>query len=58
MISGSIGLGYFIYGKKQKKGVAFLAGVGLCVFPYFTSSFLIFILVAFVLMSLPFIFKY
>jgi hypothetical protein len=35
---GSIGLGYFIYGKKQQKIVPLLAGIVLCVYPYFMSN--------------------
>ncbi len=35
---GSIGVGYFIYGKKQRKLVPWIAGMGLCVFPYVVSG--------------------
>lgn len=31
---GSLGLGYFIYGKKQGAVVPLLCGLGLMVFPY------------------------
>ena len=34
LIWGSIGTGYFIYGKKQGRPVFLLCGIGLCVFPY------------------------
>lgn len=37
-IFGSIGVGYFIYGKRQSEMVPLLAGIGLCVFPYFISN--------------------
>jgi hypothetical protein len=38
LVFSSIGLGYFIYGRKQKHKVAFYAGVGLMVFPYFVTG--------------------
>ena len=38
MLFGSIGLGYFVYGKKQQKLIPAVAGIGLCVFPYFISN--------------------
>ena len=38
VIFSSIGLGYFLYGKKQKMTVPFLAGLVLMIFPYFIES--------------------
>ena len=38
VILSSIGLGYFLYGKKQKMTVPFVAGLVLMVFPYFIES--------------------
>lgn len=38
MLFGSIGLGYFVYGKKQQKLIPAMAGIGLCIFPYFISN--------------------
>ena len=38
MLFGSIGLGFFVYGKKQKVIVPLLSGLGLMVFPYFVSN--------------------
>lgn len=38
LLFSSIGLGYFIYGKKQANKVALLCGIALMVFPYFTSN--------------------
>jgi hypothetical protein len=33
-------MAYFIYGKRQAKFVPMIAGVLLCVYPYFTDSLL------------------
>lgn len=38
MLFGSIGLGYFIYGKKQQRIIPLLAGIVLCIYPYFMSN--------------------
>lgn len=32
---GSIGFGYFLYGKKQRKTVPLICGMMLMIFPYF-----------------------
>jgi hypothetical protein len=57
MVFGSIGLGFFVYGKKQKAGVPLLCGIGLMVFPYFISNLYILILAGIVLAVLPFFLK-
>lgn len=38
LLFGSIGLGYFIYGKRQGAPMPLLCGLGLMVFPYFVSN--------------------
>jgi hypothetical protein len=38
MLAGSIGLGYFIFGKKQSKPVPMFCGVGLMAYSYFFSD--------------------
>ena len=35
VLFSSLGLAYFVYGKKQRRGVPFASGIGLMVFPYF-----------------------
>ena len=44
IIFGSIGLGFFVYGKKQKAIIPILSGIGLMVFPYFVSNIYVMIL--------------
>jgi hypothetical protein len=41
IVIGVIGMGLFIYGKKQVSIPALVAGVVLCVFPYFVTSVLL-----------------
>jgi len=54
IIFGSIGLGFFVYGKKQKAFIPILSGIGLMVFPYFISNIYIMILSGIVLVALPY----
>lgn len=57
VIFGSIGLGFFVYGKKQKAIIPLLSGIGLMVIPYFISNKYILILSGIVLVALPYILK-
>jgi hypothetical protein len=54
MIFGSIGLGFFVYGKKQHSLVPLFSGVGLMAFPYFISNAYILVITGIVLMALPY----
>lgn len=54
---GSIGTGYFIYGKKQNQLMPMLSGFGLCVLPYFISSYLLLAFVSLALMAGPFLIR-
>mgnify|MGYP000259417039 CR=1 FL=1 len=57
VVFGAIGFGYFIYGKKQKAPVAFFAGLGLFIFPYFVEGTAALIIIGALLMAAPFIIK-
>jgi hypothetical protein len=57
IIFGSIGLGFFVYGKKQKSIIPMLSGIGLMVFPYFISNIYFMILSGIVLVALPYFIK-
>ena len=57
MIFGSIGLGFFVYGKKQKSLIPLFSGIGLIVFPYFISNIYILLISGFVLIAIPFFIK-
>ncbi len=54
IFAGAIGAGYFIYGKRQTKFVPMLAGVLLCVYPYFVDSLFWLSAIGIVLMAAPF----
>ena len=56
IIAGAIGVGYFMYGKRQEK-IAFLAaGVCLFIYPYVVHGLALGILVGLGLTAAPFLF--
>jgi hypothetical protein len=54
LLFGSIGFGFFLYGRKQKAVVPIIAGIALCVVPYFIVNVYILVTVGVVLMAIPF----
>ena len=57
VIFGSIGLGFFVYGRKQKTIVPLFSGLGLMVLPYFIPNLYILVLSCAALIALPFFIK-
>lgn len=57
MLFGAIGLGYFIYGKRQSALLPLLCGFGLMIFPYFVTGTLWTVLIGAVLMAVPWYFR-
>lgn len=55
VIFGSLGMGYIVYGRKQKKGVALLSGFVLCVLPWFISNIYFLLIASVVFAALPFV---
>ena len=54
LLFGSIGFGFFIYGKKQKAVVPLITGIALCVVPYFIANVYALVVVGVFLMAIPF----
>jgi len=54
MVFGAIGLGFFVYGKKQKAIVPLTTGIALLIFPYFISNVYLLVIVGAVLVALPY----
>ncbi len=54
LVFGSVGLGFFIYGKKQRAVVPLVCGLALMVFPYFVSSTILLVLVGAALVATPY----
>ena len=55
ILFGSIGMGYFVYGKKQQEALPLLAGIVLCIFPYFVSNVYIMVLAGIIIAVLPWV---
>ena len=53
VLFSSIGMGYFLYGKKQQHKSALLAGIALMIYPYLVSSVLALVVIGVALMALP-----
>lgn len=53
LVFGSIGMGYFMYGKKQKKAMPKYSGIALMVYPYFITNSYLLLIIGVVLMALP-----
>jgi hypothetical protein len=54
LLFGSIGFGFFLYGKKQKTIVPLITGIALCVVPYFIANMYVLVTVGLVSIAVPF----
>ena len=54
VLFGAIGVGYFIYGRKQNRLVPLLSGVGLMVVPYFIDGATVMVAACVAMMALPY----
>ena len=54
VLFGSIGLGFFIYGRKQRKVVPLLCGLVLMIVPYLIPDNLLLFLAGAVLVAIPY----
>jgi hypothetical protein len=50
----SIGLGYFIYGRRQSKPIPLLCGVGLMAYPYFMPNTTVLVIIGAILSAIPY----
>jgi hypothetical protein len=55
IFAGAVGMGYLVYGRRQAKFVPAIAGILLCVYPYFIDSALWLSVVGAVLVAAPFV---
>lgn len=54
LLFGSIGLGYAIYGRKQRAAVPLICGLALMVYPYFVSNTLLLVGIGVALIAIPY----
>jgi hypothetical protein len=57
VLFSSIGLGFFVYGKKQRAVVPLVCGLTLMVYPYFVSNTLLLVVIGAVLTAVPYFIK-
>ena len=54
LLFGSIGLAFFVYGRRQKMVVPLVCGVALMIFPYFVSNTMLLVILGLALMAIPY----
>jgi hypothetical protein len=54
LLFSSVGLGFFVYGKRQKAVVPLFCGLGLMIYPYFVSSTILMVAIGAALSALPY----
>lgn len=54
LLFSSVGIGFFMYGRKQKAVVPLFSGLGLMIYPYFVSNTILLVAIGVALMALPY----
>ena len=57
LLFSSIGLGFFLYGKKQRAAVPLVCGLVLMIYPYFIPNVIALVVIGLVLIAVPYFFK-
>jgi len=57
ILFSSIGLGYFIYGKKQRKPVPLFCGLALMVYPYVIDTQFLIVVIGATLCAIPYFWR-
>jgi len=55
MLFGAVGMGFFVYGKKQRAIIPLIAGIALCVLPYFVANIYLLVVSGAGCMLLPYL---
>ena len=58
LLFGSIGLGFFIYGKRQRMIVPLVCGLALMLYPYFVTVAWLLWVIGIALMSVPYFLRF
>lgn len=54
LLFGSVGLGFFVYGKRERAIVPLACGFALMIIPYFATNILMLVGVGLLLMAIPY----
>jgi hypothetical protein len=57
LLFSSIGLGFFLYGRKQRVAVPLLCGIALMIYPYFVPNAILLVGIGIVLCAIPYFFR-
>lgn len=57
VVFGSVGLSFFVYGKKQHAVVPLVCGVGLMTIPYVVSNLFLLVGIGVVFIALPYVLR-
>jgi hypothetical protein len=57
LLFSSIGLGYFLYGRKQRAIVPLVCGVALVIYPYFVPNVVALVAIGVALTVIPYFFR-
>jgi hypothetical protein len=57
LLFSSIGLGFFLYGKKQRAVVPLVCGLVLMIYPYFIPNVIVLVAIGVVLIAVPYFLK-
>lgn len=57
LLFSSFGLGYFIYGKKQRAVVPLVCGLALMMYPYFVPNTIVLVVIGSVLVAIPYVIR-
>lgn len=55
LVAGAIGVGYFVYGRREGRFAPMLCGIALCVYPYLVTGTLALCVIGAALLAAPFI---
>lgn len=58
MLFGAIGLGFFVYGRRQRAVVPLLSGCALFVFPYFVSNAYALVVIGLAICAVPYFVRF
>jgi hypothetical protein len=54
ILFGTVGMAYFVYGKKQQMFMPMICGLGLMVYPYFVANTILLVLIGAAISVLPY----
>ena len=58
LVFGSIGVGFFVYGKRQRAVVPLICGVALIIFPYFVANPILLVAIGAALVAVPYFVRF